>query len=268
MNNTYDAVASADWEFDSVFVAQSVALGLGRFVADLLSWASAGVFRLEDGLVQGSSIMPQKRNPVSLEHARTRFSRVLGAASMVGFSHHNIPFTDLNDFGPDIQGALSLQHRLLSGALELLSACLAGGDFDRQRLLELARDTDTTATELADVLTRDHELTFPAAHRVVATLVQQIKEQGRPLTTARPADVEAAGGPQLDAEALAAALDPAGFVRRRSGLGMPAPQVMEQQLVRARERLHGDRATLRDRSEALRRTTAQLRGFRKEQVKR
>lgn len=268
VDNTYDAVAAADWEFDSVFVAQSIALGLGRFVNDLLSWAASGSFQLADGLVQGSSIMPQKRNPVSLEHARTRFSRVLGAASMVSFSHHNIPFTDLNDFGPDIQGALSLQHRQLSGALELLGACLAGGDFDRERLSALARQTDTTATELADVLARDTETTFPVAHRVVATLVRQMKEQGRPLTSASPADVEAAGGPQLDAEVLAAALDPAGFVRRRSGLGMPAPQVMEQQLVRAQERLEGDLVALRDRSQALRRATAQLRGSGKEQVKR
>src|SRR5690606_20210851 len=124
------------------------------------------------------------------------------------------------------------------------------------------------ATELADVLARDTETTFPVAHRVVATLVRQMKEQGRPLTSASPADVEAAGGPQLDAEVLAAALDPAGFVRRRSGLGMPAPQVMEQQLVRAQERLEGDLVALRDRSQALRRATAQLRGSGKEQVKR
>src|SRR5690606_19358992 len=103
------------------------------------------------------------------------------------FSHHNIPFTDLNDFGPDIQGALSLQHRQLSGALELLGACLAGGDFDRERLSALASATDTTATELADVLARDTETTFPVAHRVVATLVRQMKEQGRPLTSASPA---------------------------------------------------------------------------------
>lgn len=84
--NTYDAVASADWEFDLVSVAQSVALGAGRFVTDLLAWAASGRYRLGDDLVQGSSIMPQKRNPVSLEHARTKFSRVVGAAGMFFFS--------------------------------------------------------------------------------------------------------------------------------------------------------------------------------------
>lgn len=264
--NTYDAVASADWQFDVVMLAQSVALGLGRFVDDLLSWAASGWYRLEDGLVQGSSIMPQKRNPVSLEHARTRFSRVLGSAGMVAFSHHNIPFTDLNDFGPDIQGALGINHRQLVGALTLLDACLEHGDFDERKLADVAARTDTTATELADVLAREYGLSFPTAHHVVATLVKRFNSEGRLLTTAAPADVEAAGGPQLSAEALGAALDPSAFVRRRNGLGMPAPEVMNSSLARAAERLEADRQSLRDRSEALDRATARLRGTGKEQV--
>lgn len=264
--NTYDAVASADWEFDIVSVAQSISLGLGRFVNDLLSWAASGWYRLEDSLVQGSSIMPQKRNPVSLEHARTRLSRVLGSAGMVTYSHHNIPFTDLNDFGPDIQGALGTQHRQLVGALTLLAACLEQGDFDERRLAEAALRTDTTATELADVLARDHGLTFPHAHQVVATLVRRFSTEGRLLTSAAPADVEAAGGPPVSAEALVAAVDPSGFVRRRAGYGMPAPEVMTNALARATERLEADRLALRERSEALALATARLRGTGKELV--
>ena len=262
--NTYDAVSSADWEFDLVSVGQSVALGLGRLVTDMLAWAASGRYRLNDDLVQGSSIMPQKRNPVSLEHARTKFSRVVGAASMFYFSSHNIPFTDLNDFGPDIQGALSSQHRQLRGALDLLAACLVGGDFDAHRLAELAAATDTTATELADVLAREHGLSFPAAHGVAARLVKFMQEQGKPLTTAGPADLRAAGGPQLTAEEVTAALDPAAFVRRRAGYGMPAPEVMTTQLARARERLAADTAALRERQGALGRATAQLRGSERE----
>lgn len=262
--NTYDAVASADWEFDLVSVAQGMALGLGRLVTDLLAWAANGTYRLDDDLVQGSSIMPQKRNPVSLEHARTKFSRVAGAASMFHFSSHNIPFTDLNDFGPDIQGALTTQHRQLLGALRLLTACLGGGAFDAPKLAQIAAETNTTATELADVLSREHGLAFPAAHGAVARLVSLMSDQGRPLTMATPADLEAAGGPRLTADELTAALDPAAFVRRRAGLGMPAPSVMTTQLVRARERLEADTAALREKQGALDRARAQLRGTERE----
>jgi len=251
VENTYDAVASSDWEVEVVGVAQSVAVNLSRFVCDLLGWAGAGWFRLPDDLVQGSSIMPQKRNPVALEHARTRFSRALGAAQMVLYSSHNIPYADLNDFGPDVQGALQMQHVQLEGGIELLLACLRGGDFEAGRLAAAAASTDTTATELADELVRAHGMAFPDAHALVARLVARLQAAGRPLTQATVDDVRALGGPELTAEALGNALDPAAFVTRRDGPGGPAPAAVRGQLERARERAERDLADLEGRKRQL-----------------
>src|SRR5690606_37395970 len=231
VGNTYDAVASADWQFDVAAASQCLALDARRLICDLLAWSAYGWFRIGDGLVQGSSIMPQKRNPVALEHARTRFSRVLGAAGMVVYSSHNIPFADLNDFGPDVQGALQMQHLQLLGGLDLLTACLENGEFDVGRLAQAAAATDTTATELADVLVRDTGLAFPAAHAVVGALVASMQQQGRPFTSVTPADLAAVGGPHLPGEALSDAVDPARFVARRRGLGMPAAPVMTGRLA-------------------------------------
>ena len=167
---------------------------------------------------------------VALEHARTRFSRVLGAAGMVVYSSHNIPFADLNDFGPDVQGALQMQHLQLAGGLDLLTACLEDGAFDTERLAAAAAATDTTATELADVLVRDAGMPFPSAHEVVGELVAGMQREGRAFTSLTPADLAAAGGPRLSVDALKAAVDPASFVARRRGLGMPAAQVMQGQV--------------------------------------
>ena len=195
VSNTYDAVASSDWQVEFVGVIQSISLTLSRFVNDLISWASAGLYTLGDGLVQGSSIMPQKRNPVALEHARTRFSRTLGSAQMVLYSSHNIPYADLNDFGPDIQGALVSLFIQFEGGLALLSACLEDGAFDVGKLEQRAAQTDTTATELADELTRRFELSFQAAHGLAASLVAKLDAENRYLQEATPADLSALGGP-------------------------------------------------------------------------
>ena len=129
VSNSYDAVAAADWQVEFMGCLQNVALNLSRFVCDLIIWAADGRFRLPDTLVQGSSIMPQKRNPVALEHARTRLSRTLGSSQMVLYSSHNIPYADLNDFGPDIQGALVSIFIQIDGALALLTASLEEGSF-------------------------------------------------------------------------------------------------------------------------------------------
>src|SRR5690606_24992762 len=165
IDNTYDAVASADWQMDLAGLGQTTGVGLSRLVHDLVDAAADGWLRLPDDLVQGSSIMPQKRNPVVLEHARTRFSRAAGAAQMLAFSGHNVPFGDVNDVGPDVQEALSTLLGALEGGLELLVAALAGLDVDVARLAAAAAATDTTATELADELVRTSGLAFPEAHR-------------------------------------------------------------------------------------------------------
>ncbi|MBX3144314.1 MAG: hypothetical protein KF813_11190 [Trueperaceae bacterium] len=258
--NTYDAVAAADWQFDLVSASQSIALNAGRLICDLINWSTAGWYRLGDGLVQGSSIMPQKRNPVALEHARTRFSRALGTAGMVVYSAHNIPFADLNDFGPDVQGALQAQHLQLSGGLELLEACVTEGAFERDKLAAAAAAGNTTATELADHLARDNGVPFTRAHAIAAALVKRMDSEGRDFTAATPQDVMAAGGPELTQAALREALDPAVFVAARRGIGMPAPEVMAERVRIQRRSLAEDEAWLAGRVSALADARALLRG--------
>jgi argininosuccinate lyase len=235
--NTYDAVAAGDWQLDLAALGQTLGVGLSRLVHDLVAAASDGWLRLADDLVQGSSIMPQKRNPVTLEHARTRFGRAAGAAQMLAFSNHNVPFGDVNDVGPDVQEAVHTVLDALDAGLELLVACLRGATVDADRLAARAAATDTTATELADELVRTGGCTFPEAHRIASALVHRMADGGRPLASATPDDLVGCGGPRLTAEALADALSPAAFVARRYGLGGPAPAAVRSQIERGRREL-------------------------------
>lgn len=237
VENTYDAVAAADWQMDIAALGQTMGVGLTRLVHDLVAAAAEGWLRLPDDLVQGSSIMPQKRNPVVLEHARTRFSRAAGAAQAVAFSGHNVPFGDVNDVGPDVQEALATVLDALEGGLDLLVAALVHAEVDGARLAAVAAASDTTATELADELVRTRGLAFPEAHRAVAALVQRMAHQGRPLQEADPGDLSAVGGPAIEAGVMAEALSPAAFVARRNGLGGPAATSVRAMLERSRAEL-------------------------------
>ena len=266
VSNTYDAVASSDWQVAFVGGVQSAALTLSRFTSDLLAWASEGLYMLPDSLVQGSSIMPQKRNPVALEHARTRFSRALGSSQMVLYSSHNIPYADLNDFGPDIQGALVSLFIQLDGGLALLTAALEEGRFDVGKLEGRARCTDTTATELADELVRRFETSFQEAHRLAGALVTRLCQQGRTLQEATAADLTALGGPLLPDNVLRDALDPHTFVRRRSGFGGPAPEVVESHVTRAEHGLAGTVDRLGKLKDKLEKARESLRAPREETV--
>jgi len=97
--NTYGSIATIDYLLESASAAMVLVTGMGRFVQDLLLWSTAefDYVRLGDGFVQGSSIMPQKRNPVALEHARVIGSKAVGQAQAVMTAVHNTPFGDIND---------------------------------------------------------------------------------------------------------------------------------------------------------------------------
>src|SRR5262249_27044535 len=147
--------------------------GLGRFVQDMLLWSTAefGYLRFGDGFVQASSIMPQKRNPVAMEHARAIGSKALGQTQAVLTSVHNTPFGDIVDTEDDLQPLVFSMFRDATRAVKLVGAAMATVEFDPARLEAKAAEGWTTLTELADTLVRDHRLPFRKAHGVAARLM-------------------------------------------------------------------------------------------------
>ncbi|WP_309569973.1 lyase family protein [Deinococcus sp.] len=244
VENTLDAVAGGDWQVEIAGTVSTCATTLSRVVYDLLDWAARGLITLADGLVQGSSVMPQKRNPITLEHARTRLSRTLGAAQTVVYANHNIPFGDVNDVGTDVQEPLWTLWQTFGQALELLDASLNGVSVNRAAWRALADHSESTLTELADVLAR-RSGDFRGAHQLAQALLASIHAQGRTLAQATDADLRALA-PALDIPdgLVVDALDTAAFVTRRTTLGGPAPAALAAHLSLAADRLAADRMHL------------------------
>ncbi len=122
--NTYGSIATVDYLLQNVTAAAVLLTGLGRFVQDMLLWCTAefAYMRLGDGFVQGSSIMPQKRNPVALEHARAICSRALGEAMSIVVAVHNTPFGDIVDTEDDLQPIVERMCHDATRAIDLVSA--------------------------------------------------------------------------------------------------------------------------------------------------
>ena len=147
-------------------------VGIGRVVQDLLLWCTAE-FRylsLGDGFVQVSSIMPQKRNPVALEHARSIGSKALGQATAVMLSVHNTPFGDIVDTEDDLQPLVQQTFRDAVRAVSLVAASLRTA-FDAAEMGRRAEEGFITVTELADT-PREHGLPFVQSHAIAAGLVE------------------------------------------------------------------------------------------------
>ena len=99
------ASPTVDYLLRAAAAAGIAAVGVGRFVQDMLLWCTSevGYLRLPDDLVQISSIMPQKRNPVALEHARALLSKAVAQANGLPLVVHNTPFGDIVDTEDDLQ---------------------------------------------------------------------------------------------------------------------------------------------------------------------
>ncbi len=252
VENGYDAVGGSDCMIEPMTTLTILVSGLSRFVHDLLIWARAevGTLRIGDEFVQISSIMPQKRNPVVLEHVRARIGYVYGDAATVATMLHSSAFGDTADINDQIYVPLARAFDALGSVLELLTALFATAQVDRALLARRAGTGFTTSTELADTLVRDHGLPFRSAHSIAAATVRNAIALGLDASQVTPALVDEAaasvvGRPLgLTADSLRAALDPWTFVRRRNLPGGPAPEAMAHSLAIIDATLSSDRAWL------------------------
>ena len=217
-------------------------VNIGKLVQDLLLWSTRefGYLRLSDAFVQSSSIMPQKRNPVALEHVRILSSRALGEAQAVLTCAHNTPFGDVNDSEDDLQPLVFTMFADARRALRLLAGALGTAQVDTALMADRARRDFLTVTELADTLVRREGLSFREAHALVAEAVRACGTRDDPASLAQ-ALREARPALQLTREEIERCLDPEYFVEIRNVTGGPAREQTTAALDRARrEQSHMD----------------------------
>ncbi|WP_317980499.1 argininosuccinate lyase [Paenibacillus glycanilyticus] len=237
--NAYDAVSGTDYVLEIASSVSIAAVNLGRFVQELLLWGTQefAAIRVAAPYVQISSIMPQKRNPVSVEHLRSLLSSCVGDANTVLSMVHNTPFGDIVDTEDDLQPYAWRSLRTLDSAYRLLARIIETLEVDREVLRQRAEMSYATVTELADTLVRKEGLGFRTAHAIVAEFVHTAVSAGLSVKELTVAGLDEAaksitGRPiSLTSEDLRQALDPEHFVGIRSVPGGPSPGELRRALA-------------------------------------
>ncbi len=242
IENGYDAVGAADYILEAVGALRIMCLSLLRFVNDLLIWCRSDVAlaRVGDEFIQVSSIMPQKRNPVVLEHIRSRIGYVIGDAATVEAMVHGAAFGDTVDVEDEIFVPLIRCCEHAQSVLSLLTDVLHTIQFDRDRMAESARSGFGGSTELAERLTLDFAIPFRQSHRIVSRLVDELVVQDSDLSGLTPNMLRSASmaesGIEVDitGRELAQLLDPQVVIERRALPGGPAQSMVLAALDRTR----------------------------------
>jgi argininosuccinate lyase len=179
--NSVDAVSNRDFVLDYLAAAATCATHLSRLGAELVLWSSQefGFVELPDAWTSGSSIMPQKKNPDAAELLRAKAPRIVGHLSALHGVLHALPLTYNKDLQEDKEHLFDAADTLAL-CLAAATGMVAGARFDRERMAAAAADELIAATDLADLLVKGG-MPFREAHGVVAGLVREAVDSGRPL---------------------------------------------------------------------------------------
>lgn len=234
LRNSYGCIASVDYVTGLYSALKLVFLHLGRLVQDFQFWTAfeVGQLHVPDALVQISSIMPQKRNPVPIEHLRHMASVTCGRCDMIVNTMHNTPFTDMNDSEGEVQQAGYAAFESGGRVLDLLAALIEACSIQGDRVQATTDAACITITELADTLVRKEGLSFRQAHEIAATTSRAVIAAGKPLREGFPAFSRAFLAHTDHASAMSepdfiSAVSAETFVALRNHIGGPAPDAMD-----------------------------------------
>ncbi|QDL94940.1 argininosuccinate lyase (plasmid) [Paroceanicella profunda] len=243
--NSYGCIAAVDYITASYSALELTFLHLGRLIQDFQVWSAfeVGQIYVPDAFVQISSIMPQKRNPVPIEHMRHLASQSVGHARTMRDIMHNTPFTDMNDSEGESQSAGYAAFDSGGRVLRLAAAFILALRIDGARVAQNIRRSCITITELADTLVRSEGLSFRQAHEIAAEVARAVTAAGGDLPSGYApfrAAYAAATGRQtaLTPEAFAEIVSPEYFVSVRDRFGGPGPGAMADALAACEAQSH------------------------------
>ncbi len=241
-NNSMDVSGDRDFALDFLYAASTTMLHLSRLAEDWILYSSDefGWLELADGVTSGSSLMPQKKNPDSLELIRGKCGRVFGALTSLFLTMKGLPMTYNRDMQEDKEPLFDAAGQLAL-SLEMAAAVVATARLRPAPAAAAAEQSWTVATDLAEALSRAG-VPFHRAHQLVGRLVLESVRAGRTPSSWTGAEL-AAFAPEFTPE-MAALLDPAAGMKTREIPGGTGPQAVASALARAADRLLALRSSM------------------------
>jgi argininosuccinate lyase len=236
-SNSMDVSADRDYAMDFVYAASMVLLHLSRLAEDwiLYSGEEYGWMELGDGVTSGSSLMPQKKNPDSLELLRGKSGRVFGDLSALFMTMKALPMTYNRDMQECWEPLFDAVDQL-QGSLEMAGVVIDTAVLRPAIPARAAEESWVIATDLAEALARAGT-PFHQAHQIAGRLVLASLQQNK-----KPADwtVEelTAFAPEFHPDMIRL-FKPEEGMKTREVIGGTAPGTVAQALDEAGKRVAG-----------------------------
>ena len=181
-NNSIDTVSDRDFVLDYIYSCSVCSMHISRISEELIIWNSDAfnLIKLSDKIVTGSSIMPQKKNPDSLEYLRGKTGSIYGSLFSMLTILKGLPISYFKDLQDDKELVFKSTEVLIN-CLKVLNEVLNNISPNKKRMLELANMGYTTATDLADYLVKNHSMSFREAYQKTAAIVNLAEKKKKKL---------------------------------------------------------------------------------------
>ncbi len=175
--NSVQAVSSRDELLEISSVLAMVMVNLSRYAEDLIVWSSHefGFVELDDSVSTGSSMMPQKKNPDSLELIRGKSARVIGDMTSLFTLMKGMPLTYSRDMQEDKHALFDLIDETKL-CLKVFCDVMQTIKFNKDKM-SAQIENYLFATDMADYLTKKGN-PFRESHRIVAGIVREASSCG------------------------------------------------------------------------------------------
>ena len=171
-NNSIDTVSDRDFVIDFLYAVSVCAMHISRFAEEFIIWNSDAfkLIKLNDKIVTGSSIMPQKKNPDPLEFLRGKTGNAYGNLFAMLTILKGLPLSYFKDLQDDKELVFKSFDQI-KYSIQILNEILKNFYVDKKRMYELANEGYTTATDLADYIVKDLNLPFRKAYEITSKIV-------------------------------------------------------------------------------------------------
>ena len=235
--NSLDAVSDRDFLIETLGALAILMMHLSRYCEDLIIWSSAeyGFVELDDAFSTGSSMMPQKKNPDSLELVRGKTGRVYGSLIGLLTTMKGIPLTYAKDMQEDKEPFFDALETV-DVCLQVFSGAWASMALRTERMAA-AIDDYALATDLADYLVRKG-MPFREAHHVIGSLVREAVAGGKGMVGLNLETLKRHS--ELFAEDVLAWLDVQHSLALRNIAGGTGPAAVAEQIEQAQAALDAE----------------------------
>ncbi len=181
-NNSIDAVSDRDFALDFLYASAVCAMHLSRLAEDfiILNSDAYKLIEFNDSVLTGSSIMPQKKNPDPAELIRGRTGINYGKLNSLLTIMKGLPISYFKDLQDD-KALVFDSFDTLKDTLTLSNELIKNLKPSKNRMLEMANEGFTTATDFADFLVKAKKLTFREAYNISSKLVNYAEKNKKRL---------------------------------------------------------------------------------------